>query len=91
MFRVGGAWRFRREELNQWIAENIGKHGVRTHETTARGCGRLPALDRTHMVIGSVVLLLVVVVGLVGWKLSMRASLLFAGLSTLATLETGGS
>jgi hypothetical protein len=37
VFRVGGAWRFRREERNQCIAEKIGKRGVRTHETTERG------------------------------------------------------
>lgn len=24
-FKLGGAWRFRRDELNQWITENIGK------------------------------------------------------------------
>jgi excisionase family DNA binding protein len=24
-FKLGGTWRFRRDELNQWIAENIGK------------------------------------------------------------------
>jgi len=24
-FKLGGTWRFRREELNQWITENMGK------------------------------------------------------------------
>lgn len=24
-FKLGGTWRFRRDELNQWITENIGK------------------------------------------------------------------
>jgi excisionase family DNA binding protein len=24
-FKLGGTWRFRREELNRWITENIGK------------------------------------------------------------------
>jgi excisionase family DNA binding protein len=24
-FKLGGTWRFRREELDRWITENIGK------------------------------------------------------------------
>ncbi|CAJ0893889.1 methylation-associated defense system helix-turn-helix domain-containing protein MAD1 [Ralstonia flatus] len=27
-FKLGGTWRFRRDELNQWIASSIGKAAV---------------------------------------------------------------
>jgi len=27
-FKLGGTWRFRRDELNQWITENIGKQRI---------------------------------------------------------------
>ncbi|WP_349570254.1 helix-turn-helix domain-containing protein [Azotobacter salinestris] len=27
-FKLGGTWRFRREELDRWITENIGKRNV---------------------------------------------------------------
>jgi excisionase family DNA binding protein len=27
-FKLGGTWRFRREELDRWITENIGKGNV---------------------------------------------------------------
>lgn len=27
-FKLGGTWRFRRDELDQWITENIGKQRI---------------------------------------------------------------
>lgn len=32
-FKLGGTWRFRRDELNQWIIENIDKRRGANHET----------------------------------------------------------